>query len=384
MRTLIHRLAKPMLGLFGRDDRGAIGVLVGVLMGGGVLLGIGALVVDVGQLYQERAELQNGADAGALATARTCVVPVNCDPARADRYANWNAKDGVSAVDLVCGRDDRGVLPSCPGSTGSVTDCSAAPASGINYVDVHTSTRTKDGSTLLPPMFARALLGNSAYPGSTVRACARALWGPPTPTTTTPITTLALTISQCEWWVATGGTPSGPASNPVYAPPYAPNPDKSFDQVLRLHGKTTGTCPGGPAGSDGPGMFGWVYDATGDCSAVISGSTYSSKPGVAAGHACQQKLDDSWRNKTMVFIPVYGSVSGNGANGTYTLAGFAAFVVTGYHVPGFTASDWLDSTQDCNGPDMCVNGFFTQAPMPCIGTVGGGQGMGAVAIQIDE
>jgi hypothetical protein len=76
-------------------------------------------------------------------------------------------------------------------------------------------------------------------------------------------------------------------------------------------------------------------------------------------------------------------VSGNGANGTYTLAGFAAFVVTGYHLPGFTASDWLDSTQDCNGPDKCVNGFFIQALMPSTGTVGGPY-LGAVVIQIDE
>ncbi len=31
-------------------DRGAIGVLIAVLIGGGVLLGMGALAVDVGQL----------------------------------------------------------------------------------------------------------------------------------------------------------------------------------------------------------------------------------------------------------------------------------------------------------------------------------------------
>ncbi len=31
------------------------------------------MVIDVGQLYQERAELQNGADAAALAVAKSCI-----------------------------------------------------------------------------------------------------------------------------------------------------------------------------------------------------------------------------------------------------------------------------------------------------------------------
>ena len=50
------------------DDRGVVGVLVGLLLGT-VLLGVGALVIDVGQLYQERAQLQSGAGAAALAVA---------------------------------------------------------------------------------------------------------------------------------------------------------------------------------------------------------------------------------------------------------------------------------------------------------------------------
>src|SRR6266704_3179830 len=69
MRDLMRGLARPTLRLLGRDDRGAVGVLVAILMGGGVLLGMGAVVVDVGQLYSERAQLQNGADAGARAVA---------------------------------------------------------------------------------------------------------------------------------------------------------------------------------------------------------------------------------------------------------------------------------------------------------------------------
>ena len=43
----------------------------------------------------------------------------------------------------------------------------------------------------------------------------------------------------------------------------------------------------------------------------------------------------------MLDVPVYISLTGTGANATYTLKGFAAFVVTGYHLPGLTATDWV-------------------------------------------
>jgi len=63
MRDLMAPLIRLVRLRLRQDERGVIGVLVAVLIGGGVLTGMGALVVDLGQLYQERAELQNGADA---------------------------------------------------------------------------------------------------------------------------------------------------------------------------------------------------------------------------------------------------------------------------------------------------------------------------------
>ena len=72
VRDLIRGLARPALRLLRRDERGVVAVLVGLLIGG-VLLGLGALVIDVGQLYQERAQLQNGADAAAIAVAKSCI-----------------------------------------------------------------------------------------------------------------------------------------------------------------------------------------------------------------------------------------------------------------------------------------------------------------------
>src|SRR3954454_16226485 len=113
MRDLVPPFVPPMMRLLGVDDRGAIGVLIGMLLGSGVLLGMAALTIDVGTLYQERAELQNGADAGSIAVAKTCVPTASnqnavcdartVDPGAAPKYANLNSKDGVSAVTLVCG-----------------------------------------------------------------------------------------------------------------------------------------------------------------------------------------------------------------------------------------------------------------------------------------
>ena len=245
-------------------DRGAVATLVVVLLAGGVLLGMGALVVDVGQLYSERAQLQNGADAAALAVAQGCAKgAATCDASTsgtARTYANGNALDSTSAVTSVCGDNGAGTLAGCAASTGLLTDCPAAPAAGTRYVDVHTATLTSSGSTLLPPALARTLPGRAGYAGSTVLACARAAWG--SPSAATPV---AMTISFCEWTGATSGGTSYAA-----APPDPPNPvpPASMERILQLHG-TGSACAGGSSGWDLPGGFGWLDDASGACGTTV-------------------------------------------------------------------------------------------------------------------
>jgi Putative Flp pilus-assembly TadE/G-like len=372
MRDLMPRLARPIRHRLHRDDRGAVAVLVAVLIAGGVLLGIGAFVIDVGELYQNRAELQNGADAGALAVAKTCVLST-CAPGVAAGYADLNASrltGGMAAVDLVCGS---GVLGPCPLSSGAITDCPPPPAGSAGYVDVHTSTLTSHGTTL-PPVFARALLGNSHASGTTVKACAQAAWGGPATATVT-----ALTISDCEWDQATNS-----GNSYALPPPYPPNPlpDPSADQVLQLHGGGAGggSCGQGPPGSNAPGNFGWTDDS-GSCSLAITGLVYGGNTGTAVSHACRTVLASARSNRTLIYIPIYTSVTGNGNNASYTLQGFAAFIVTGYHMPGFTAGDWLQPRNDCSGSAFCLNGYFTQGLIPSSGALGGPD-MGAVVIRL--
>lgn len=95
-----------------RYDSGAVAVIVALLSV--VLFGMAALVIDVGRLYEERRELQNGADAAALAIGWECVQvgvgSINCPgdgtfatlganvTSYAAGYAGANAGDGAATV----------------------------------------------------------------------------------------------------------------------------------------------------------------------------------------------------------------------------------------------------------------------------------------------
>ena len=374
MRNLIVGLARPLLRLLGRDERGGVAVLVAVLISGGVLLGIGALVIDVGQIYQNRAELQNGADASALAVAKSCIEGT-CTPSIATQYADANASNltsGTAGVYRVCGSPAS--LTGCPLSTGQITDCPTA-AAGANYVDVYTYTLLPNGSHLLPPIFARTLAGNGSYQGSTVYACAQAEWGAPL-----TATGLGFTISACSWDVYTNLGQSFAAP-----PPYPPNPlpAASLDHMLKFHGQGSqaGCPPDEPSGADAPGNFGWTVDPSGNCTVTVTGNTYGVKTGTSASPACKTALANDYANKSIVYIPVYVSVTGTGATAMYTLKGFAAFVVTGYRLPGTSATDWLNPANNCSGNAFCIDGYFTQGLIPSVGGVGG-PNLGAYVVKL--
>jgi Flp pilus assembly protein TadG len=152
-------VARPMSG-HGSDEQGAILIMVVLLTI--TLVAMAALVVDVGALLDERRQLQNGADAGALAVAHSCGLGA-CDVALADGLANANSRDGQSVAAVT--------LP--PG----------------NRVKVTTSTRGSDGA-ILPYAFGQVLTGEK---GKTVQATAIAGWGPPSSASALP-----LAISQCD------------------------------------------------------------------------------------------------------------------------------------------------------------------------------------------
>lgn len=173
----VPRITVPRFSALRRRDRGAVTVLVSMLLGGGVVLPMAALVVDVGSIYVESEELQTGADAAAMAVAKECAAgrcttsDLTAQLTRATSSAGANAKDGHTAVSELCGK--WAGLPACttPTSTKLSTCVGTVPAG--NYVEVRVRTETASGGTLLPPAFARTFVGNETYNGTAVGNCAR-------------------------------------------------------------------------------------------------------------------------------------------------------------------------------------------------------------------
>jgi hypothetical protein len=365
-----------------RGERGAVATLVAVLLGGGVLLGMTALTVDVGQIFSERRELQNGADAAALAVAQDCAEGESCDTGTgsgslAGTFADDNArKDGAADVRHVCGNGAS--LPGCPAPEDSIYDCPAPPASGVTYVEVKTATKEAGGSTLLPPTFARALAGNESYDGVNVYACARAGWGAPRSVTSA----LPVTFSLCEWNNATAnGTNYAPS--PETDGSYPAGYPTSYEHMIYLHDtKGLSGCPSGPSGSDLPGGFGWL-DSDGCEATVDENSWVYDDPGVSINSDCKDKIDDLVG--TTVFLPVFDETNGlSGANGEYHIRGFAAFYLTGYNLPAAKGNPQASvaTGAKCKGSEKCLIGWFTQGLVD-VGTAGGsGPPMGASAVSL--
>jgi Flp pilus assembly protein TadG len=362
------------------SERGAVVVLVSILLVTGVLVGFGALVVDTGQIYSERAQLQNGADAAALAVALGCSKsPTACPPTDdtiATKYATANyraiASGQSTVIDVMCGADSAGTAwkidhtagtVACPRtSTDASHNCSSKTVPTKNFVEVHTRTQSSDAShhRLLPPVFGRALLGSS-YSGAAVTACAR--------TTSDGLgayTGLGITISKCEWNTYT--------NNDAH---YATAPYLAKDEVLLyLHAPqdTPGIdCPAGSANQDVPGGFGFTLSDSGK-SGCQTAFTVDGKYAAATGWnpKCESFFATAIGPPSVpVIIPIYGSVVATAKQ--YQVWGFASFVMTGYW-KGSTFGSALPGSKyikksDCPNATWCISGLFTSTT-----TVGEGGG----------
>src|SRR3954447_8949498 len=79
-----------------KDERGAVAIIVALIMVG--LLGFTALAVDVAAAWSEKKQLQNGADAGALAIAQACAKGACGTPsATAQTYADLNRNNPTAS-----------------------------------------------------------------------------------------------------------------------------------------------------------------------------------------------------------------------------------------------------------------------------------------------
>ncbi len=329
---------KPRGRLAPPDQRGATAIVIGLLAV--PLFAVGALVIDVGALYQERRELQNGADAAALALAQRCAGGA-CGSllATADQFGDANANDGAAHVDEVCG--DGPGLRAC--ATGP-----AAPAGAAGWVRVTTSTDdAASGTNEITYGLARALTDTT---GQTLQAQTTAAWGVPGGERSVP----PVIVSTCEVDAATDPDGDGVRSF-APGPPFAGTPT-----TLIFHGSKPGSCPAGPSGGDLPGGFGWLDSV--NCRATVSPDDWVTvDPGNnGLPNGCNASV---WRNQT-ILLPVYDQKVGSGNNGSYHVAGYAAFHVVGYKVGNQT---WPSGTRCAGQPGnsgRCLIGHFTSQVVP--------------------
>ena len=337
MRSLIRSRIR-------RDDSGAVLVVVAVMMV--ALLGMGALVIDVGQLYVERRELQNGADAAALAVAQDC-ADGDCDEMPiAQTYANDNAKDGKAGVDEVCGSVSSGLTD---------TDCDDPPAHDPdfpNWVKVDTVTPDDDQVDFV---FA-PILGHDT---GTSGADAVAAWG-----SMGKATTLPLTFSKCEYNELGGNVQTGTFPH-------------GLNYIYFHDTSDAGTCKAGPSGADLPGGFGWLAPS-GTCGVEVTADGWvNDKTGNGVPNVCQPS---DWQNRE-VLVPIYDDTNDlNGSNGRYHVAGFAGFRVHGYRFPGNEWHNGYPCGPKPKGGTVYLCGEFTQVATP--GEIGPGDDYGAHAVQM--
>ncbi len=279
----MHRLiSSSTLGRrVARGERGVTAVVVAIVMV--MLVGFAAIAVDVGALWWDRKQLQNGADAGALALAQSYAQGATvADP------------DGYATLRAEANKTDRQV-------TGRVV----AGGKDAGFVTVQTET-DRDA------WFSRIWDIESSH----VTASSTARWGGLRSVATLPITT-----SECEFnWLEETGNPYGKLVTIIF---------KNPAQMDKIPLKDDGTvdCSKGPdVGPDYPGGFGGL-EKTG-CEALIdAGGNVDGSSGLGNMKGCLGVLADRLESGEVVEVkmPVYNAVPGKKQ---YHISGFVTLKLT--------------------------------------------------------
>lgn len=303
-------------------ERGAVAVLIALLLV--VLLGFGAIAIDVGNFYATKAKLQNGADAAALAIAQDCSTrgTILCTTAAAGKalqLAKANADGGLANV----------AAPTFPSPGTVVVDVSAQDANGSGVS-----------------------LGLARIFGVTradVKAESTVKWGSPSGGTVT----LPVTFSECQFDLS------------------------GVIQVLPIHGTTT-CVSSSPSGHIIPGGFGWLQSDPGVCGVTISvaNPAAQSSQGVSEPGQCSAVFD-SLENQTII-LPVFNDVD---SSGNYHIKGFAAFQLLGFNFPGHSWNN--NGPVSCKGSCKGLIGKFVQFTSLSNFTLGGPD-LGAKVVKLSS
>lgn len=385
-----------------RTERGGAAMLVAVLLGGGVVMGFAAVSIDVGSLMWERRQVQNGADAAALALAKTCAIdPTQCvssGPTQPMLNALNDANNRKTATDATggfdtslypagtCGRANLLVPCASGGNTADLKQCPAlngtlASNANIPYVEVHTRTRQPDNTSILPTWLIRTLTGGSQ--GTTVLACARASYGSPGATAASA----PITFSMCEWRANTASGLNYVAAEPRGVPGYGGAGQPAWPAAATSPASPGGeiiiTLQGGPQmppgcpnfnGHDVAGGFGYL-SSTG-CDTSVGVDSW-----VQIGTGSSSPCDLAQYLGRVIYLPVFDCVMrsltaptgpppsspadvcnyGTGANTYYHVAGWAKFYLSGYRTGGSQqAASLVSGAVPCTGGDRCIAGWFLE------------------------
>ena len=260
----------------GGRERGAVAVSVAILAV--VLMGFAALAIDLGSAYSDRQQLQNGADAGALAIAQSCQGGACVDSVgkaltllKADTYVKANKLDGQ-------------------GNGAAVVDWTAGKVT-VEATSIHTN------------WFA----GVIGFPTTALSARASAEWG-----YVSGGDTLPLTFSVSCFYAATGGWDG--TGKPLI----------DTTVVIQLKEKTCTFSAHGEVS----GGFGWL-SGTNCVAKVLAGNWVVADPGLDTPSSCKDFDWTTLRNKTAV-VPIFEEFTGTGSKGQYKISGLAALTITGY------------------------------------------------------
>jgi hypothetical protein len=289
------------------DERGATAVIVALLMV--ALLGFAAISIDVGKLYWERAQLQNAADAGALALAGICgknESAVDCSNTSGIPLglATANSHDAQSLV--------TGITVDKPANTALVKTSASETGATANSVSL---------------WFAQAL----GFKEAQVGAQAAASWGPPGSLDAK----FPLAFSDCEI-----------DSSPVM--------DGQL-QFLQSHGSGNvkpDPCHLTGSGQEAPGGFGWLVQEPSESCTVdtVIGGWEASDTGNNFKSGCEARLK-TWQDtlkaggEVIALFPVMSKSKGSGNNTEYYVSAYVAFDVKGWHFKNNDALlDYLPGT----------------------------------------
>ena len=329
------------------------------------LFGFAALVIDVGGMHAEVRQLQNVADAGALAIVQTCADGGDCSDAAAEltaqEYATLNSLDSQP-----------------DGSGGANTSVAIPGNSGGNSVTVTATTRDAsggyDGNVNTLEYFFAQVMGVTE---STFTRTATAAYGRMGGGATIPI---ALCERNWDHFTSAGTVlPSGPPAHIVQFG--SPNPNSTPPAYQDCSNPSYDTYPGG---------FGFL-ERDENCMAISEENAMF--PGVSGNNpvdpASECTVPELYTMLKMLIdtppsialVPIFDGFAGQGSSGAFHIIGYGAFKLEGYTIqagPGGSSRTYAMAPNECDANASCLKGYYTEfVTLDAAASFSAGPGFGA-------